>query len=73
MKGKLPRVTAEKIIKILHTHGFIEVRQSGSHKIFRNSQGCRVTVPVHSGTILHPKLIKAILEDAGISPEELEK
>lgn len=73
MTGKIPRITADKIIRILQKHGFILVRQSGSHKIFRNDQGCRVTVPYHSGTILHPKLVKTIMEDAGIDLEDLER
>jgi len=51
--------------------GFVMVRQSGSHKIFRNPEGTRITVPFHSGKILHPKLLKSILEDAGLSVGDL--
>jgi predicted RNA binding protein YcfA (HicA-like mRNA interferase family) len=47
------------------------VRQSGSHKIFRNLEGTRITVPFHSGKILHPKLLKSILEDADLSVGDL--
>ena len=42
-------------------------RQSGSHRILKNAAGKRVTVPFHSGTILHPKLLKSILRDAGLT------
>ncbi len=73
MTKKLPRITARQIIKILGNKGFVLVRQSGSHKIYKNAEGQRVTVPYHSGKILHPKLLKSILKDAGISVEELEQ
>lgn len=68
---KLPRVSADKIIKILKKKGFKLVRQSGSHMIFRNSEGVRVTVPYHAGKILHPKVLKNIMKDANIAPEEI--
>jgi predicted RNA binding protein YcfA (HicA-like mRNA interferase family) len=68
---RLPRVTAQEIIRVLERRGFVMVRQSGSHKIFRNPEGTRITVPFHSGKILHPKLLKSILEDAGISVGDL--
>ncbi|MDI6655281.1 MAG: type II toxin-antitoxin system HicA family toxin [Methanobacteriota archaeon] len=38
---RLPRVTADKIIKLLKKKGFFLVRQSGSHMIFRNER-CRI-------------------------------
>jgi len=68
---RLPRVTAQEIIRVLERRGFVMVRQSGSHKIFRNPEGTRITVPFHSGKILHPKLLKSILEDAGLSVGDL--
>jgi len=68
---RLPRVTVRKVIGILRKKGFRLVRQSGSHMIFRNDEGVRVTVPYHSGKTLHPKLMKRIMEDANIAPEEL--
>jgi predicted RNA binding protein YcfA (HicA-like mRNA interferase family) len=71
--SKLPRLTAVQIIKVLEKAGFNLTRQSGSHKIFRNSQGKRVTVPFHAGKILHPKLLKSILNDAEITADMLNK
>ena len=70
MSKKLPRVTAKDIIRVLEKKGFVLVRQSGSHRIYRNEKGKRVTVPYHSGKILHPKLLKSILSDAEIDIEE---
>lgn len=71
MGQKLPRIKAEDIIKILEKKGFVLVRQSGSHKIFRDEHGKRVTIPFHSGKILHPKVLKSIMKDAEIEIEEL--
>jgi predicted RNA binding protein YcfA (HicA-like mRNA interferase family) len=68
---KLPRVQAAKIVRVLEKCGFSLVRQSGSHKIFRNADGKRVTVPFHSGMVLHPKVLRSILEDADLTVEEL--
>jgi predicted RNA binding protein YcfA (HicA-like mRNA interferase family) len=73
MGDKLPRVTAAEIIKILEKLGFILVRQSGSHRIFRNPEGRRTTVPFHSGKTLHPKLLKSILKEADITGAELKE
>jgi predicted RNA binding protein YcfA (HicA-like mRNA interferase family) len=58
-------------MRVIERKGFVLVRQSGSHKIFRNSEGTRITLPFHSGKILHPKLLKSILEDAGLSVDDL--
>ena len=73
MTGRLPRVTASETIRALERAGFSLVRQSGSHKIYKNSQGRRVTVPFHAGKILHPKLLQAILRDAELSIERFQE
>jgi len=70
---KLPRVTADKVIRVLEKIGFELVRQSGSHKIYRNQQGKRITVPYHSGKTLHPKVMKSILLDTNLTIERLKK
>ena len=63
-------VTAEEVIKVLEHAGFLLSRQSGSRKIYKNQEGKRVTVPYHSGKTLHPKLLKSILRDAGLTIEQ---
>ena len=73
MGEKLPRLTAAEIISVLEKLGFVQVRQSGSHKIFRNVEGRRATVPYHSGKTLHPKLLKSILKESDITAEELKR
>ena len=36
----------------------------------KNADGKRATVPFHSGKELHPKILKSILRDAGLTVEE---
>jgi predicted RNA binding protein YcfA (HicA-like mRNA interferase family) len=70
---KLPRLTAREIIAVLEKAGFSLARQSGSHMIYKNAAGKRVTVPFHAAKTLHPKILKSILRDADLSPEDLQK
>ncbi len=73
MTDKLPRISADKVIKVIEKLGFILVRQSGSHKIYKNEIGIRITVPYHSGKTIHPKVLKNILKDIDLSIEEFNK
>ena len=70
MSEKLPRVSADKVIKVLEKKGFFLARQSGSYKIFKNTEGRRVTVPYHSEKILHPKILKSVLRDADLTADQ---
>jgi predicted RNA binding protein YcfA (HicA-like mRNA interferase family) len=70
---KLPRLTAREIVAVLERIGFSLARQSGSHQIYKNAAGKRVTVPFHASKILHPKGLKSIMRDAELSPADLEK
>lgn len=69
MTVRLPRVTASEAVRAIERAGFILVRQSGSHKIYRDPQGKRATIPYHSGKVLHPKVLLSILRDAGLTVE----
>ncbi len=70
---KLPRIAAREIIAVLERTGFSLARQSGSHMIYKNAAGKRVTVPFHASKTLHPKLLKSILRDADLTVEKLEE
>ncbi len=61
------------MISVLQKLGFKLSRQSGSHKIYKNKEGVRVTVPYHSRKILHPKIVKQILKDIGLDVDEFKK
>ncbi len=71
MSSKLPRVSAKEIIAVLKKRGFVLVRQSGSHQIYRNAFEMRVTVPFHGAKILHPKVLRSIMKDMDLVEEEL--
>lgn len=73
MSQKLPRVTSSQVIKALEKLDFSFSRQSGSHKIYKNAKGKRVTIPSHKVKVLHPKVLKSILKDADVSLDELLK
>ena len=70
MTDRLPRVSAADAVRALEKAGFFFARQSGSHRIYKNADGQRVTVPYHSGKELHPKILKNILRDADLTAEE---
>jgi len=67
--GRLPRVTADEVIRALERADFFLARQSGSHKIYKNREGKQVTVPCHAGRTLHPKVLQSILRDANFTTE----
>jgi predicted RNA binding protein YcfA (HicA-like mRNA interferase family) len=58
---KLPRWTAADAEKALLLAAFSHLRSKGSHRIYGKRQ-FRVTVPFHGGAVLHPKIVKQILE-----------
>lgn len=62
--SELPKLTAKEIIAMIEKAGFAFSRQSGSHKIYKNHKGIRITVPLHGNKVLHPKIIKSILRDS---------
>jgi predicted RNA binding protein YcfA (HicA-like mRNA interferase family) len=57
---KLPRLTAAEAEALLLRSGFVWLRSKGSHRIYEK-RGRRVVVPFHTGTTLHPKIIKQVL------------
>jgi len=64
--------TAKEVLRALLRAGFIEKRQSGSHKILRHSDGRQTYVAIHTKDIPEGTFRK-ILKQAGISEEELKK
>ncbi len=71
MSPHFPVMSARQVIKLLEQRGFVQVRQSGSHAIFRHPDGRRTTVPIHSGKDLGRGLLRQIFRDADISPDNL--
>jgi len=73
MSEKLPRVTATEVIRVLERAGFSFARQSGSHKIYKNKEGKRATVPYHTGKIIHPKVLATIMRDTDMTVERFKE
>jgi len=68
--SKLPILTGLELIKILEKVGFKIIRQKGSH-VFLKHQDNRITIiPVHKGQDIDRSLLRKILRDTKISPEE---
>jgi predicted RNA binding protein YcfA (HicA-like mRNA interferase family) len=61
----------QEVVRILENLGFVEVRQKGSHKQFRNEDGRGTTVPFHKGRDISPRLLRQIASDIGLSVEEM--
>ena len=64
---------ARDIISVLRALGFLSVRQSGSHIFFGHSDGRTTLVPKHGGEDIGRGLLRQILREAEISPEEFSK
>ena len=61
--------SACEVLSKLHRAGFIEVRQSGSHKVLRHPDGRQTYVSMHPGT-LPTGTFRKILKQAGLTLAE---
>lgn len=71
--GNVPVLKPAEVIGILRKLGFVEVRQRGSHKQFRDTAGRCTTVPFHQGRDISPVLLRLISKDSGLTIEEFLK
>ena len=69
--GHLPILKPREVVTLLEALGFTEVRQRGSHKQFRHSDGRCTTVPFHAGRDVSPILLRQIAKDVGLTVDEL--
>jgi predicted RNA binding protein YcfA (HicA-like mRNA interferase family) len=68
---RLPRITGKEVLRILKALGFQTVRTRGSHVFLRHADGRGTVVPVHSGEIIGPGLLRSILRDVELTTEDL--
>ena len=59
--AKQPRMTAADAERALVRAGFSLLRTKGGHHIYGKGPA-RVTVPVHAGRTLHPKIVRQVLD-----------
>ena len=71
--GNVPVLKPTEVIVILLRLGFTEVRQTGSHKQFRDAAGRCTTVPFHQARDISPILLRQIAKDIGLALDELLK
>ncbi len=67
--SNIPSVTAKDFIKVIKKLGFSLHRQKGSHAIYKNNQGNRVVVPIHSGKDLKQGTLLGMIRDIGLDKE----
>jgi predicted RNA binding protein YcfA (HicA-like mRNA interferase family) len=63
----MPKV--KELLRFLHTHGYVEKRQKGSHRILTHAVRPMLSVPIHSGDLPRGLFLR-ILKDAGFSEED---
>jgi predicted RNA binding protein YcfA (HicA-like mRNA interferase family) len=74
MSPRLPRITAEDLLRALRRDGWLVDRQRGSHvRLWHPEKTRLVTVAYHAGRIIKPKTLESILEQAGMSVDELRR
>lgn len=68
--SKLPLITVKQFEKLLFQLGFECKRQKGSHVFYRHIDGRYTTLPHHGNQVLSRPLIRQILREIELSPEE---
>ncbi len=71
MSPKLLVLSGKDMIKVLIKSGFEISRVNGSHHMLRNKEGRTTVVPVHGNEVLGRGLIRKILNDTNLNPEDL--
>lgn len=67
---KLSPIRSRELLRILYKVGFITVHQKGSHLRLEHPDGRKATVPMHSGEKIQVGLLRSILRDVNMTPEQ---
>jgi len=70
---KLSPISARKLIRILESLAFENIRQKGSHIRMEHPDGRKTSIPVHAGEKVGVGLLSKILRDTQIKRSEFEK
>jgi predicted RNA binding protein YcfA (HicA-like mRNA interferase family) len=68
--SRLPIVDFKTMDKLLRTLKFEAVRQKGSHVFYRHPDGRTTTLPNHAGRDLARPLVREILREIDLTPDE---
>ena len=68
---KLGPFSGEQIVSIMEKHGFLQVRQKGSHMIMqkRTDANSTITVPVPMHKVVKVGTLQSIIRQSGISKD----
>lgn len=69
---RIPIVNFKTMEKVLLRLGFQPIRQNGSHVFYRHPDGRTTTVPLHPGKDLTRPLIREILREIELIPEQFQ-
>ena len=71
--GKLRNLSGREVCRILSKHGFVQVRQKGSHAILQKAfENSTVTVPVPLHSEIRTGTLQSIIRQSGIARSEFE-
>ena len=68
--SRLPRLRGREIIRALGRVGFSVVRVHGSHHVLKHTDGRMACVPMHVGEVVGPGLLRKILRDVDMAPDQ---
>jgi predicted RNA binding protein YcfA (HicA-like mRNA interferase family) len=68
--GPMP---SRKLDKVPRRHGFVPIRQRGSHVFYQHPDGRSTTSVNHPGRDIPPGLVRKILADAHLDAEALDE
>ena len=71
--SKVRSLKPDEMTRALQKLGFQHIRQSGSHAVYRHSDGRWATVPIHKGKEVAKGLVHKILKDAQLTWAEFEQ
>ncbi|HLD04652.1 MAG TPA: type II toxin-antitoxin system HicA family toxin [Candidatus Nanoarchaeia archaeon] len=70
---KLPILSSKEVCTFLEKEGFEAIRQKGSHKFYRHSDGRTTVVPMHTNKTISRGLLQGILKDIKMERDEFFK
>jgi predicted RNA binding protein YcfA (HicA-like mRNA interferase family) len=71
--SRLPVVAASELERVLLRLGFVATRRKGSHVFYRHADGRTSTIPHHQGHDLARPLLREILREIELTPEQFER
>ena len=69
----VPAVRGDRLVKALERAGFAVTRVKGSHHRLKHPDRRATTVPVHAGQDVPKGTLRSVLQDTGLTVEDLLK